>query len=59
MKTANLCGRALAITYVLDWILERCEDNVDARETPIGYLPYVDDINAEGLNIERETLEKS
>ena len=43
---------------VLDWILERCEDNVDAKETPIGYLPYVDDINTEGLDIERETLEK-
>ena len=26
---------------VLDWILERCEDNVDAKETPIGYLPSV------------------
>ena len=23
---------------VLDWILERCEDNVDAKETPIGYF---------------------
>ena len=43
---------------VLDWILERCEDNVDAKETPIGYLPYVEDINTEGLDIEKETLEK-
>ncbi len=37
---------------------ERCEDNVDAKETPIGYLPYVEDINTEGLDIEKETLEK-
>ena len=35
---------------VLDWILARCEDKVDARETAIGYIPYAKDINIEGLN---------
>ena len=35
---------------VLDWILARCEDKVDARETAIGYVPYAKDINIEGLN---------
>ena len=34
---------------VLDWILARCEDKVDAKETPIGYVPYAKDINIEGL----------
>ena len=35
---------------VLDWILQRCEDAIDAVESPIGYLPKPEDINIEGLN---------
>ena len=35
---------------VLDWILARCEDKVDARETAIGYVPYAKDINIDGLD---------
>ncbi len=42
---------------VLDWILKRCEDAVDAVETPIGYVPYPQDINTDGLDISKETLE--
>ena len=43
---------------VLDWILARCEDKVDARETAIGYVPYAKDINIEGLDdITVETVE--
>ena len=34
---------------VLDWILARCEDKVDAVETPIGFVPKAEDINIEGL----------
>ena len=34
---------------VLEWILDRCEDKVDAVETPIGYVPKAEDINIEGL----------
>ena len=34
---------------VLEWILARCEDKVDAVETPIGYVPNAEDINIEGL----------
>ena len=34
---------------VLLWILDRCEGKVSARETEIGYLPYVKDIDIEGL----------
>jgi len=35
---------------VLMWILDRCEDKVDAVETAIGYLPKPEDINIEGLD---------
>ena len=42
---------------VLDWILQRCEDKVEARETAIGYIPYAKDINVEGLDITVDTIE--
>jgi len=35
---------------VLEWIIKRCEGKVDARETEIGYMPYAEDINLEGLD---------
>ncbi len=35
---------------VLDWIIDRCEDKVDAVETPIGFVPNAEDINIEGLS---------
>ncbi len=34
----------------LMWILARCNDQIDAQETPIGYLPNAEDINIEGLD---------
>ena len=43
---------------VLDWILDRCEGKVDARETAIGYLPYAKDINIENCDIDAATLDK-
>ncbi|MBE6655430.1 MAG: phosphoenolpyruvate carboxykinase (GTP) [Ruminococcaceae bacterium] len=43
---------------VLMWILARCEDKVEARETAIGYVPYAKDINIEGLDLGMETLEE-
>ncbi len=42
---------------VLMWILARCEGKVGAKETAIGYVPNPEDINVEGLDISRETLE--
>lgn len=42
---------------VLEWILARCENKVDAREVPIGYVPYAKDINIEGLSITEDTVE--
>ncbi len=35
---------------VLEWILKRCDNEVDADETAIGYVPKAEDINLEGLN---------
>ena len=42
---------------VLEWILKRCDGEVDAVETAIGYVPKPEDINLEGLeNFDIETL---
>ena len=41
---------------VLMWILARCEGEVDAVETPIGYVPNAEDINIDGLDIDVETV---
>ncbi len=45
---------------VLEWILKRCDGEVDAQETAIGYVPYAKDINIEGLEgeVSEESLEK-
>lgn len=40
---------------VLEWILKRCEGKVDAKKTAIGYVPYAEDINLEGLEDEVST----
>ena len=34
---------------VLNWILKRCEGEVGAKETEIGFVPNAEDINIEGL----------
>lgn len=41
---------------VLEWIIKRCEDKVDANETAIGYVPKAEDINLEGLDFSVDTL---
>jgi len=43
---------------VLEWILDRCNNKVNAMETPIGYLPYPFDIDMTGLNLAPGALEK-
>ena len=35
---------------VLEWIIKRCENEVDADETAIGFVPKAEDINLEGLD---------
>ena len=42
---------------VLEWIIKRCEGKADAKETAIGYVPNADDINIEGLDIDKKVLE--
>jgi len=43
---------------VLMWILDRCEDKVDADEVAIGYVPKAEDINIEGLDINVDTVKE-
>jgi phosphoenolpyruvate carboxykinase (GTP) len=42
---------------VLEWIVKRCQDKVDAAATPIGYMPKPADINTQGLTIAADTLQ--
>ncbi len=41
---------------VLDWIIQRCQNKIDAKETPIGYVPIKEDIDTSGLDITDENL---
>lgn len=41
---------------VLDWILRRCEEVVDAVETPIGYVPDPADIDTTGSDLSKELI---
>ncbi|MCH8060566.1 MAG: phosphoenolpyruvate carboxykinase (GTP) [Proteobacteria bacterium] len=41
---------------VLRWIIDRCEQRVGAKETPIGYLPEPGDIDIEGLDISADAM---
>jgi phosphoenolpyruvate carboxykinase (GTP) len=43
---------------VLEWICRRIDGEVDAVETPIGNVPNADDLNLEGLDIDRGDLEQ-
>jgi phosphoenolpyruvate carboxykinase (GTP) len=36
---------------VLKWIFERCDGKVHAKETPIGRIPEVADLDTSGLNM--------
>jgi len=43
---------------VLEWILARCSDDIGAKETPIGYVPNVEDIDTTGLTIKQAAMDK-
>ena len=43
---------------VLEWVLKRVEGEIDAVQTPIGYVPKATDINTEGLNLPAGTMDK-
>ncbi len=44
---------------VLRWIFDRCKQNgaSSAQESPIGYLPHVSDVDADGLSLDKKTME--
>jgi len=41
---------------VMRWIIDRCENRVDATDTPIGYLPRATDLDLDGLDLDPDTL---
>jgi phosphoenolpyruvate carboxykinase (GTP) len=41
---------------VLKWIIDRVKGNVGARETPVGLVPFLDDLNCTGLILPREKM---
>jgi phosphoenolpyruvate carboxykinase (GTP) len=43
---------------VLEWILDRCNDKVEAIKTPIGYIPRQSEIDMTGLQLSDGALEK-
>ena len=43
---------------ILEWIFDRCDSKVHAKDTPIGRLPDADDLDLEGLNIPAADLAK-
>jgi len=43
---------------VLEWILDRCNNKVEALKTPIGYIPRPGDIDMTGLHLPKDALEK-
>ncbi|OGS45821.1 MAG: phosphoenolpyruvate carboxykinase [Elusimicrobia bacterium RIFOXYD2_FULL_34_15] len=43
---------------VLKWIIDRVNNKVQAKETPIGLIPYLGDICLEGLDVPKERLQK-
>jgi len=43
---------------VLEWMLERVDGQVAARESAIGLLPHLDDLNVDGLNLPEGALDE-
>jgi len=41
---------------VLRWMIDRCAGRAGAHETPIGWLPNVNDLHLEGTHISAETM---
>lgn len=41
---------------ILKWIFNRCDGVVEAKSTPIGYLPNFEDLDLSNLNISNELL---
>ena len=42
---------------VLKWVAERCDGKVGAQKTAIGYMPHVEDLDLQGLELPKEDLD--
>ncbi len=43
---------------VLEWIIDRCDNEIGAKESTIGYVPNPSDIDMTGLNVSSSAMEK-
>ena len=43
---------------VVEWICRRLQGSVEARDTPIGLVPLLDDLNLNGLDVSRADLQQ-
>jgi phosphoenolpyruvate carboxykinase (GTP) len=43
---------------VLEWMIKRISGSVGGRQTPVGLLPQIQDLNLSNLDLSRENLEK-
>lgn len=43
---------------VLEWIIDRSNDEVNALKSPIGYIPDKGDLDMTGLNLDKKVLDK-
>jgi len=43
---------------VLEWILDRCNEKVPARRTPIGFVPTEDGLDLSGLDLTRQDVRR-
>jgi phosphoenolpyruvate carboxykinase (GTP) len=41
---------------VLEWVLRRCDDEIEAIETPIGLVPREEDLDIAGLDLGAEAV---
>lgn len=43
---------------VLKWMIDRVNNKVEAKDTPLGFIPHIKDLDLTGLNIPQENLNK-
>lgn len=43
---------------VLKWIIDRTNNRVSAKKTPVGLVPHLEDIDLSGLNIPKDKMQK-
>ncbi|MFA6320532.1 MAG: phosphoenolpyruvate carboxykinase (GTP) [Candidatus Omnitrophota bacterium] len=43
---------------VLKWMIDRINNKVEAKDTPLGFVPHIKDLDLTGLNIPKENLDK-